>query len=80
MISLSTFFFPELLKEGGDTREEAKRRFDNWIQHGKRWAKVVEYFGSGILLLIPQDLSNEKWVVICKISLFNASVVHWFIC
>jgi hypothetical protein len=54
------FLLPELLKEDGDTREEAKTRFDNWIQHGKRWAKLVERFGSGILLLIPQDLSNEK--------------------
>jgi hypothetical protein len=54
------FLLPELLKEDGDTREEAKTRFDNWIQHGKWWAKLVERFGSGILLLIPQDLSNEK--------------------
>ncbi len=54
------FLLPELLKEDGDMREEARRRFDNWIQHGKRWAKLVECFGLGILLLIPQDLSNEK--------------------
>jgi hypothetical protein len=54
------FLLPELLKKDGDTHEEAKRRFDNWIQHGKRWAKLVERFGSGILLLIPQDLSNDK--------------------
>jgi hypothetical protein len=51
---------PELLKEDTDTREEAKTRFNNWIQHGKRWAKLIEHFGSGILLLIPQDLSNDK--------------------
>jgi len=36
------FLLPELLKEDGGTREEAKTRFDNWIQHGKRWAKLVE--------------------------------------
>jgi hypothetical protein len=51
---------PELLKEDTDTREKAKTRFDNWIQHGKRWAKLIERFGSGILLLIPPDLTNDK--------------------
>ncbi len=51
---------PEVLKEDGGTREEAKTRFVNWIQHGKRWAKLAERFGSGILLLIPHDLTNEK--------------------
>ncbi|PVH75156.1 hypothetical protein DL98DRAFT_536828 [Cadophora sp. DSE1049] len=51
---------PELLKEGADTREKAKTRIDNWIQHGKRWAILIEYFGSGILLLIPQDLTNDN--------------------
>ena len=44
---------PELLKEDNDTREKAKTRFDNWIQRGKRWAKLIEHFSSGILLLIP---------------------------
>ncbi len=47
------FLLLELLKEDGNMREEARRRFDNWIQHGKRWAKLVERFGLGILLLIP---------------------------
>src|SRR5258706_4051160 len=39
------FLLPELLKEDSDTREEAKRRFDNWIQHAKRWGKLVEPVG-----------------------------------
>lgn len=52
--------FSDLLKKNTDTRKEAKTRFDSWIQHGKRWAKLTEQFGSGILLLIPQDLSNNK--------------------
>jgi hypothetical protein len=30
------FLLLELLKEDGDTRGEAKTRFDNWIQHRKR--------------------------------------------
>jgi hypothetical protein len=54
------FLLPELQKKDGDVREEANRRFDNWIQHGKRWAKLIECFGCGILLLIPHDLSNDK--------------------
>ena len=54
------FLLLELLTEDTDTRAKAKTRFDNWIQHGKRWAKLVERFGTGILLLIPQDLTNDK--------------------
>jgi hypothetical protein len=57
---LVDFLLPELQKKDGNMREEANRRFDNWIQHGKRWAKLIECFGSGILLLIPHDLSNDK--------------------
>jgi hypothetical protein len=34
-----------------DTNDKAKTRFDIWIQSGKRWAKLVERYGSGILLL-----------------------------
>jgi hypothetical protein len=49
-----------LHKTNNGLREEANRRFDNWLQHGKRWARLIEYFGSGILLLIPHDLSNDK--------------------
>jgi hypothetical protein len=54
------FLLPELLKEEGDTRKEALTRFENWIQHGKRRAKLVERYGSGILLLVPQVLTNDK--------------------
>jgi hypothetical protein len=51
---------PELLKEEGDTRKEATTRFENWLQHRKRWTKLVERYGSGILLLLPRDLTNDK--------------------
>jgi hypothetical protein len=54
------FLLPELLQENTETSEKAKTRFDNWLQHGKRWAKLIERFGSGILLLIPQDPTNDK--------------------
>ena len=43
-----------------DTREKAETRFGNWIQYGKRWAKPVGRYGSGILLLWPRGLTNEK--------------------
>jgi hypothetical protein len=54
------FFLPQLLKKEGDTRTEAKRRFENWIQRGKQWAKFIERFGNGILLLMPQDLLDKE--------------------
>jgi hypothetical protein len=56
------FLLPRLQKEG-ETSTEAKRRFENWTQLGRSCAKLVESFGAGILLLIPQDLSNEKYVI-----------------
>jgi len=35
-ICLSTFFFQDC-----GTREKAKTRFEKWIQHGKRWVKLI---------------------------------------
>jgi hypothetical protein len=52
------FLLPEPLIDT-ETCEKAETRFDNWIQHGKRWAKLIDRFGSGIQLLIPQDLTND---------------------
>lgn len=53
-------FLPQLRQKEGDTRKEGKRRFENWLRLGTPCAKLVESFGSGILLLLPRDLSNEK--------------------
>ncbi len=53
------FLFPQLQLEG-DTRKNAKRRFENWRQIGRACAKLVESYGIGILLLLPQDLCDEK--------------------
>ena len=52
------FLLPEPLIDT-ETCEKAETRFDNLIQHGKRWAKLIDCFGSGILLLIPRDLTND---------------------
>ena len=60
------FLLPELRQHDTDTYETAKIRFENWMQYGKRWAILVIRFSAGILLLIPQDLSDNKWVAICK--------------
>jgi hypothetical protein len=53
-------FLLQLLQKEGDIRKEGKRRFENWLRLGTPCAKLVESFGSGILLLLPRDLSNEK--------------------
>ena len=54
------FLFPFSQGKEGLEREKAKRSFDNVLQLGQRWARLVESFGCGILLLIPDDLSNEE--------------------
>jgi hypothetical protein len=50
---------PQLQLEG-ETRKHAKKRFENWRQIGRACIKLAESFGIGILLLIPQDLCDEK--------------------
>lgn len=50
---------PQLQLEG-ETRKHAKKRFENWRQIGRACIKLIESFGMGILLLIPQDLCDEK--------------------
>ena len=50
---------PELMTENVKGRTQAKTKFNRWIQHGKRWAKLIRRYGSGILLLIPPDLTNN---------------------
>jgi hypothetical protein len=52
------FLLPQLQRED-DTRQNAKKRFENWIALGKICAKLAEHFGEAILLLLPPDLSNE---------------------
>ncbi|CZR50576.1 uncharacterized protein PAC_00450 [Phialocephala subalpina] len=52
------FLLPQLQREGG-TRQNAKKRFENWMALGRICAKLAEHFGEAILLLLPPDLSNE---------------------
>ena len=58
--SFVDFHLPELRQQDTDTYETAKTRFEKWMQHGKRWATLVDRFSAGILLLMPQDLSDNK--------------------
>lgn len=49
----------ELITEPINGPTGAKARFSQWLQHGKRWAKLIGRYGSGILLLIPLDLTDN---------------------
>ena len=74
--SFVDFHLPELRQQDTDTYETAKKRLENWMQYGKRWAILVICFSAGILLLIPQDLSDNKWVAICKtLSIISCTLV-----
>jgi hypothetical protein len=60
--SVKEIFIDSLLPElitGDGNRHQAKTKFDRWIQHGKRWAKLIGGYGVGIMLLIPQDLTDN---------------------
>jgi hypothetical protein len=44
------FLLPQLQKEDG-TRQNTKKRFENWMALGRICAKLVEHFGEAILVL-----------------------------
>ena len=48
------------LQKGNSTRQEIKKRFENWMAFGRMCAKLKDFFGAGIFFLISRDLSNEK--------------------
>ena len=60
--------FPETIKYKGknisqekkEKRLAAKEKFERWIRCGEPWARMVQRFGYGIILLIPDKLSNEE--------------------
>ena len=54
------FLLVELQTGCVDTANKAKNKLKKMMQYGKRWAKVVNRYGSGILLLIPHHLTNEE--------------------
>ena len=41
-------------------RAAALKRVQDWRRNGKPWSVMIQRFGEGILLLLPQSLSNEK--------------------
>jgi hypothetical protein len=47
-------------QEKEEKQHAAKAKFEQWIRLGEPWARLVQRFGYGILLLVPHDLSNEK--------------------
>jgi hypothetical protein len=44
-------------------REAAKRTLEYWIRLGEPLLKMVERFGHGILLLLPEDLTDKKSIL-----------------
>jgi hypothetical protein len=60
--------FPKTIKYKGEhisqekkeKRLAAKKKFEQWIGCGEPWARMAQRFGYGIILLIPNKLSNEK--------------------
>jgi hypothetical protein len=57
--SINTARMPENARRT-EVRQAAKRAIRNWTAKGKPWSKLVTRFGWGILLLVPEDLSDEK--------------------
>ena len=44
----------------GYPREAAKRKVEYWIQLGKPLLKMVQRFGHGILLFLPENLTDKE--------------------
>jgi len=44
----------------GCPQEAAKRKLEYWIQLGKPLLKMVQRFGHGILLFLPENLTDKK--------------------
>ena len=54
------FLLPDLLTKGINTRDKAKNKLNKLLQCGKRWTKLVGRYGSGILLLIPSNITHDE--------------------
>lgn len=54
------FLGPELESEGVNTRHKFRNKLHTLIQCGKRWAKLIERYGTGILLLIPSSITDDE--------------------
>ena len=54
------YLLPVLQTSSIVTRKAAEGKFEQLLQHGKRWAKLVHPYGRGILSLIPYGLTNGR--------------------
>ena len=54
------FLLPQLLQKEGETRRDAKQRFENWMPLGRTCSKLVKEFGAGIFLRLP-DIPDETY-------------------
>jgi hypothetical protein len=53
-----TYKGEHISQEKKEKRQAAKDKFERWIRLGEPWARMVQRFGYGILLLVPHNLSN----------------------
>lgn len=50
------------ISKGGSDHGKLKEMWNNYLKAARPWCDIVEAFGVGIFLILPVDLSNEKWV------------------
>ena len=43
-----------------NTRRKVKTKVKKLIQRGKRWARLVGRYGTGILLLVPASITDDE--------------------
>jgi hypothetical protein len=55
-----TYKGEHISQEKKEKRHAAKKKFERRIRLGEPWARMVQRFGYGIILLVPHNLSNEK--------------------
>jgi hypothetical protein len=51
--------FPETIKVKGQQREEAKSKFNYWIQLGEPLAAMAQRYGIALVALLPEALTNK---------------------
>jgi hypothetical protein len=65
------FLLPDLLTEGISTHD----KLNKWLQCGKRWTKLVGRYGSGILLLMPSNITYDEWVLHTQVTLTSGRIM-----
>lgn len=41
-------------------RKAAMKKIQDWRRNGKPWSAMIRRFGTGVLLLLPKNLSDEN--------------------